>query len=153
MKKYTCPQGGSTSVFQKVSVVAKQCCNPNSSQEYRLYGYEEWNIDNFFKGDCGCEKCGWSGTESEFIQPEYNLSKKQIETLLKLRKHKSFIRYDGGFWSWNSVEIKHLSFNKMDDLESPVWWCDIKTLRALSKYDLVILDEENKICNYREKGQ
>lgn len=59
-KKYKCPECGSTSIWVHISIVAKQKYNGR-----RIYDYEPWNVDNYFEGDCGCEKCGWQGSEDE----------------------------------------------------------------------------------------
>lgn len=61
-KKVKCPQCGSTSVWVHISIVAKQKMNGNN----RIYDYQPWNTDNYFGGDCGCDKCGWRGSDTEF---------------------------------------------------------------------------------------
>ena len=62
-KKYKCPKCGSTSVWAHISVVAKQKVNGR-----KIYDIEPNNIDNYFGGDCGCDKCDWRGSDNEFIR-------------------------------------------------------------------------------------
>ena len=62
-----------------------------------------------------------------------------------LKEHKELVRYKGGFWSWNGVEFKRRTFNRMDCYDVPAWHCDVKTLRALHKRGLVELDEITNI--------
>lgn len=64
MKKAKCPECGSTNVYVKISIVAKQKYN---GEKHRIYNYEPWNVDNYFEEDCGCGKCGWDGTEDDFV--------------------------------------------------------------------------------------
>lgn len=61
-KKAKCPKCGSTSVWVHISIVAKRKYNGN-----RIYDYEPWNTDNYFGGDCGCDKCDWRGSDNEFV--------------------------------------------------------------------------------------
>lgn len=61
-KKAKCPNCGCTSVWVHISIVPKQKVNGK-----RIYDYEPWNQDNYFGGDCGCDKCGWTGTDEEFV--------------------------------------------------------------------------------------
>lgn len=74
------------------------------------------------------------------------LSKTMIEVLGKMKEHGKLIRYHGGFWSWEGVEIKTTSFRKMKNYEYPAWNCDVRTLKALHKRGLVILNESENIC-------
>lgn len=37
-----------------------------------------------------------------------NLSQTMIEVLQKMQKHGMLKRYDGGFWSWNNVDLEPL---------------------------------------------
>lgn len=74
------------------------------------------------------------------------LSKTMQDTLEKLRDNKELIRYPGGFWSWREVELKS-SYNGREFMcMVPIWYCDVKTLHALQKRELVELDEKNEIC-------
>lgn len=66
-----------------------------------------------------------------------NLSPTMMQVTEQMELHGELIRYPGGFWSWRDVEIKR---------EIPVWYCDVKTLRALGKRGIVNLDETKKIC-------
>ena len=61
--KLKCPACGSTAVYMKVSIVAKSKLNGKL-----IYHYEPWNVDNCFEGDCGCEKCGWTGILDEIYK-------------------------------------------------------------------------------------
>ena len=63
-----------------------------------------------------------------------NLSPTMMQVTEQMELHGELIRYPGGFWSWRDVEIKR---------EIPVWYCDVKTLRALGKRGIVNLDETN----------
>lgn len=74
-----------------------------------------------------------------------DLSAKMEETIRIMKVHGKLIRYSGGFWSWVGVEM-HLSRMGADTYKHPIWHCDVKTLRALAKRGVVLLDEENKFC-------
>lgn len=74
-----------------------------------------------------------------------NLSAKMEESVRIMRTHGKLIRYDGGFWSWVGVEIHHCR-NGADTYRCPIWYCSVRTLRALDKRHIVTLDEENKVC-------
>lgn len=78
------------------------------------------------------------------------LSQTMQEVLDVLKEHKALIRYHGGFWSWDGVEIKRTTFTRMDNFDYPAWHCDVKTLRALHKRGLVELDESTNICRIIE---
>lgn len=82
----------------------------------------------------------------EKFDKETKLSKAMLETIEKMRKHGDFIRYDGGFWSWKDVEIKPLYNGGKFLCMVPIWHCDVKTLRALAKREIVTLNEEHKNC-------
>ncbi len=62
MKKAKCPNCGSTSMWVRVSILAKKKYNGE-----KVYDVDLHNQDNYFGGDCGCDKCGWEGTEDEFV--------------------------------------------------------------------------------------
>lgn len=62
MKKAKGPNCGSTSIYVHISIVAKRKYNGK-----RIYDYQPWNQDNYFGGDCGCEKCDWRGSENELL--------------------------------------------------------------------------------------
>lgn len=66
------------------------------------------------------------------------------ETVHNMKLHGQFIRHNGGFWSWLDVEVE-IHKNGSQEFIIPVWWCDVKTLRALAKRNIVRLDEEKKI--------
>lgn len=70
-----------------------------------------------------------------------NLSPTMMQVTEQMELHGELIRYPGGFWSWRDVEIKR---------EIPVWYCDVKTLRALGKRGIVNLDETKKICKLNQ---
>lgn len=74
-----------------------------------------------------------------------NLSSKMEETVRIMNAHGNLIRYIGGFWSWIGVE-KHQCKNGGNTYDVPIWYCDVKTLRALAKRGIIILDEEKKVC-------
>lgn len=68
--KFRCPQCGSTSIWVRVSICAKKKYNGT-----RIYDIDPLDIDNYFSGDCGCDKCGWYGSEEKidqhaFVPPE-----------------------------------------------------------------------------------
>ncbi len=63
MIKMKCPKCRSTSVWVRVSVLAKRKYNGEI-----IYGVNKYHQDNYFAGDCGCDKCGWEGTEEELVQ-------------------------------------------------------------------------------------
>lgn len=75
-----------------------------------------------------------------------NLSPTMTETLQLIQEHGKLIRYDGGFWSWKDAAQKPLYNGGKLLCMVPVWHCDVKTLRALEKRGLVVLDEKQKIC-------
>jgi len=60
--KYKCPNCGSQSLWVHISIAAKQKLNGT-----RVYDYQPWIVDNFFDGDCGCEKCKWIGGMDDLI--------------------------------------------------------------------------------------
>ena len=78
------------------------------------------------------------------------LSPTMREVLSILKEHKELVRYDGGFWGWNGVEIKRTTFTRMPNFDVPAWHCDVKTLRALHKRGLVELDEVTNSCKIIE---
>ena len=75
-----------------------------------------------------------------------------LETMQALEKYKALIRYDGGFWSWDGADVTPSHNGGRFMCMVPSWYCDVKTLRALAKRDLVVLDENNKICKLNEKN-
>lgn len=80
------------------------------------------------------------------------LSEKMLETMQVLEKYKALKRYDGGFWSWDSADMKPSYNGGQIICMVPSWYCDVKTLRALAKRNLVVLDENNKTCKLEEKN-
>lgn len=74
------------------------------------------------------------------------LSRTMLKTIEMMRQHGGFVRYDGGFWSWENVELKPLYNGGMFLCNIPIWYCDVKTLRALEKRGIVALNEGQKIC-------
>lgn len=60
MQKAKCPNCGSTSVWVRISIIAKRKYNGE-----RIYDVDKHHQDNYFGGDCGCDKCEWLGTEDE----------------------------------------------------------------------------------------
>ena len=79
------------------------------------------------------------------------LSDTMLDTIDKMSKYGKLVRYDGGFWSWENTELEPLYNGGIFQCMVPSWHCDVKTLRALSKRNIVILDEEHKWC--RLKGE
>lgn len=79
------------------------------------------------------------------------LSDTMFDTIDKLSKYGKLVRYDGGFWSWENTEMEPLYNGGRFQCMVPSWHCDIKTLRALSKRNIVILDEEHKWCRLKEE--
>lgn len=75
-----------------------------------------------------------------------NLSKTMLDTISVMQKHSKLIRYDGGFWSWENIDLKPLYNGGTFMCMVPTWHCDVKTLRALDKRKIVTLDEEQNIC-------
>lgn len=91
-----------------------------------------------------------------------------LETIDIMKKHnKKLIRWEHGFWTYEGVlseyedkEKKYPNFwqkgydepfsvfakNMKHAKVTPVWSCDVKTLRALEKRGIVKLDELNKVC-------
>ena len=74
------------------------------------------------------------------------LSNKMLETLEMIKQHGKLIRHSGGFWSWTEIELKPLYNGREFMCMVPIWYCDVKTLRALQKRELVVLDEQAKEC-------
>jgi len=77
-------------------------------------------------------------------QPQ--MSPKMMAVIKELKYYGKLIRYDGGFWSCEGVELKPLYNGGRYMGDAPVWHCDVRTLRALQKRGLVKLDEVAKIC-------
>lgn len=75
-----------------------------------------------------------------------NLSKTMIETIKAMQKHGDLKRYDGGFWSWEDIDLKPLYNGGTFLCMIPIWHCDVKTLRALAKRGFVTLKEDQKKC-------
>lgn len=71
-----------------------------------------------------------------------NLSTTMRETIRVMRKHGNLVRYKGGFWSWENVDLKTRGENRF----VPTWFCNVQTLRALDKRKLVLLDEDVGEC-------
>lgn len=59
-ERFRCPQCGSTSVWVRVSILAKRKYNGT-----RIYDIDTHDYDDYFSGDCGCDKCGWCGSEDK----------------------------------------------------------------------------------------
>lgn len=74
-----------------------------------------------------------------------DLSAKMEEAVRIMKAHGKLVRYDGGFWSWVGVEIHHYR-NGADTYDCPIWNCGVRTLRALAKRRIIILDEERGLC-------
>lgn len=79
------------------------------------------------------------------------LSKKMSETMQVLEKYKVLIRYEGGFWSWEDTDMEPLHNGGQFLCMVPSWYCDVKTLRALAKRDLVVLNETSKVCRIKNE--
>lgn len=84
------------------------------------------------------------------MERNLNLSKTMLEVIEAMKTHGNLVRYDGGFWSWEDVEIEHVRFNRMQNFDVPAWHCDVKTLRALERRGLVELDEKMQVCRLIE---
>lgn len=99
------------------------------------------------------------------LRNNMKLSNTMLETINIMENHNGkLIRYRGGWWSWENSEIKyymrkepretpHFTDYKIhdDDYAIPIWNCDVKTVRALQKRGLVVLDEMNSICTLKEQ--
>lgn len=70
-----------------------------------------------------------------------------VEQVIKL------VRYDGCFWSWKNVELEPLYNGKTFMCMVPIWYCSVKTLRALKKRGIVFLNEAEKICILNHNGR
>ena len=78
------------------------------------------------------------------------LSETMINTLEIMKQHGNLRRYDGGFWSWENANLKPVYNGKTFMYMLPEWSCDVKTLRALAKRNLVVLDEVKKRMPFTE---
>ena len=77
------------------------------------------------------------------------MSKTQKEVIRIMEKYgNKLIRWPGGFWTYEGATIRYRPFG---DHPVPVWYCGVRTLRAMHKKGLVRLDELQKIC-VRIKG-
>lgn len=82
-----------------------------------------------------------------------NLSETMERVLKVMITHgEKFIRYEGGFWSWEGVEIEKRGL-PWNQYEIPAWHCDVRTLRALQARNVVELDEKKKVCVLREDAK
>jgi len=98
-----------------------------------------------------------------------NLSKTMLATIDIMRDNNNKLeRWKGGFWTYEGcitkyteTIIKYLNFydkailkpysifteNMKIDKVCPIWSCDVRTLRALAKRNIVILEEDKQTCN------
>lgn len=99
---------------------------------------------------------------------ELNLSNKMMEVLNVMENHNGkLVRWKHGFWTYEgaisrydetiakypnfydkAIEEPYSTFSRNMELAKlvPIWKCDVKTLRALEKRGLVLVDEANKVC-------
>jgi predicted nucleic-acid-binding Zn-ribbon protein len=61
VKKEKCPECGSTSLYQEVSLIARKRVNGKKE----VYKIDKYNIDNVFQ-PYYCSKCGWNDLDKQW---------------------------------------------------------------------------------------
>lgn len=69
------------------------------------------------------------------------LSQTQLECIETLKEHGKLIKYSGGFWSAQNVEIKHVPCTP-DPYDAPTWYISTRTINALIKKGVLKITAE-----------